>query len=84
VRATGEVRRSGVPKGQKAKAKLPGGSRAIKSLDRIYAEEGLPPRQELPAGERKMLDRHNCSGFLTSLAQDRVAPRKSQKSEHKG
>jgi hypothetical protein len=78
VRATGEVRCGGVPKGQKAKAKLPGGSRTIKSLDRIYAEEGLPPRQELPVGEHKMLERHKCSQFVKSLAQDRVVPRRSR------
>jgi transposase len=82
VRATGRRRRPGMPKGQKAMAKLPGGSRTVKSLDRIYDEEGLPRRHEFPEGERKMLDQQDCSGFVTSLAQDRVVPRRSQKTKH--
>jgi hypothetical protein len=78
VRATGKKRRPGMPKGQKATAKIPGGSRTVKSLDRIYNEEGLPPRQELPDGERKMLKTQQCSGFVKSIASDRVIPRRSR------
>ena len=80
VRATGKKRKGGPSKGQKAVAKLPGGSRTIKSLDRIYAEEGLPERkQELPPGERQMLKRTGCDQFAATLASDRVVPRKSAK-----
>jgi transposase len=79
VRATGEVRRPGMPKGQKALAKLPGGSRTVKSLDRIYCEEGLPSRQPLPEGEKKMLEAQACSEFVISIATDRVIPRKTRK-----
>jgi len=78
VRATGERRRPGMPKGQKAKAKLPGGSRTIKSLDRVYEEESLPSRQPLPVAEEKMLEQHDCSEFVRSIATDRVIPRKTR------
>ena len=44
VRATGEARRRGPAKGTKCTAKLPGGGRTIKSLDRVYASEGVRKR----------------------------------------
>lgn len=78
VRATGERRRTGMPKGQKATAKLPGGSRTVKSLDRVYEEEGLPSRQPIPDGERRMLEAHESADFVNSIASDRVIPRKSR------
>jgi transposase len=78
VQVTGEKRRSGMPKGQKAMAKLPGGSRTVKSLDRIYEEEGLPSRHELSRGESRMLKAQQCSGFVKSIASDRVVPRRSR------
>lgn len=79
IRATGEIRRPGMPKGQKAMAKLPGGSRTVKSLDRVYEEEGLPIRQDFPEGEKKMLEAQECNEFVTSIATDQVAPRRSNK-----
>lgn len=81
VSATGERRRPGTPKGQKAMAKLPGGSRTVKGLDRVYAEEGLPPRRDLPDGELKMIGTHECTGFVKSIESDRVIPRKSRQQE---
>lgn len=78
VRATGQRRRTGMPKGQKAMAKLPGGSRTVKSLDRVYKEEGLPSRQPLPDGELKMLEAHDSTDFVNSIGSDRVVPRKSR------
>ncbi len=80
IRATGKKRKGGPGKGQKGVAKRPGGGRTIKSLDRVYAEEGLPQRkQELPLGERQMLKATGCEQFAESLASDRVVPRKSAK-----
>lgn len=76
IRATGELRRGGTPKGEKAQAKLAGGSRTIKSLDRVYAEESLPSRRELAEGEQKMLDAQHCREFVDHLATDQVVPRK--------
>ncbi|MBM4094900.1 MAG: hypothetical protein FJ276_36645 [Planctomycetes bacterium] len=76
VRATGEIRRSGPAKGAKAVAILPGGSRTIKSLDRIYAAEELPPRQPLTAGEQRVLQATESVSFVADLAHDRLVPRK--------
>ena len=78
VSVTGTRRRTGMPKGQKAMAKLPGGSRTVKSLDRVYDEENLPPRHEIPDGERKMLKEHECSEFADAISADRVVPRRSR------
>ncbi len=82
VRATGKKRKSGPAKGQKAVARRPGGSRTIKSLDRVYAQEGLPARKrDLPAGERQMLKATGCEKFVASLASDQLVPRKSKKTD---
>jgi hypothetical protein len=75
VRATGEIRKSGAAKGTKAVATLPGGSRTIKSLDRIYAAEELPPRQPLTAGEQRVLQATESVSFVADLAHDRLVPR---------
>jgi transposase len=80
IRATGELRRPGVPKGTRAKAKLPGGGRTIKSLDRVYVEEGLPPRKPLAKGEKRTIAASSCATFVASLAHDRVVPNKKKTS----
>ena len=49
VKATGQKRKSGTPKGAKRQALLPGGGRTIKSLAAICQSEGLPPPRELAA-----------------------------------
>jgi len=76
IAATGQKRTGGTAKGQKATAKLPGGSRTIKSLDTVYAEESLPPRHPLSAGESKHLEQSDTTAFVRSLHQDRVIPRR--------
>lgn len=78
VRATGKRRSPGMPKGQKAMAKRPGGSRTIKSLDRVYQEEEIPARKQLAPGEEKMLKQEDCTEFVNSLATDRLIPRKTR------
>ncbi|MHB8638146.1 MAG: hypothetical protein ACYC96_16945, partial [Fimbriimonadaceae bacterium] len=55
IRATGDRRKGGTPKGEKSVAKLPGGGRTVKSLPRVCREEGLPAPQPLRPGERRML-----------------------------
>jgi hypothetical protein len=79
IAATGQTRRGGTGKGEKAQAKLPGGSRTVKSLDRVLREEGLPQRREPPAGETKMLQATGCQPFVDSLAKERLVPRRSRK-----
>lgn len=78
VRATGQVRRGGMPKGTTSTAKLPGGSRTIKSLDRIYHSEGLPPRQPLTAGEQRTIAATESASFVADLAHDHVVPRRKK------
>lgn len=75
VTSTGRKRPSGVAKGQKATAKLPGGSRTIKSLDTIYTQEGLPPRQPLPPGEAKYIEQTSTTDFVKTTEKDQIIPR---------
>ena len=74
VRATGEIRKVVPRKGVPSTAKLPGGSRTIKSLDRLYAQEGLPVRQPLTAGEQKTITATESAAFVADLAHDQVVP----------
>ncbi len=77
IMATGKKRRGGVPKGVKSVAILPGGGRTIKSLDTIYAQEGLPSRTSSSPGETKHLAQTNTAAFVQSLAQNQVIPRRT-------
>lgn len=76
VRATGQRRSSGPAKGQKPQAKLPGGSRTIKSLDRVYESEGLPPREPPTAGERRAVRQSGARDFVDQIAKDQRVARK--------
>lgn len=77
VKATGERRKSGVAKGTKATAKLPGGSRTIRSLPEVCRSEGLPAPTDLSAGERRTVRRTGCETFVAHIAQSHVVPRPS-------
>jgi hypothetical protein len=83
VAATGERRRGGVPKGEKSKAKseYAGGSRAVKSLDRVYAEQSLPERKALAPGEKKMVEQSKLVAWAQSLAVDHRVPRCSAQAQ---
>ena len=72
IRATGERRKGGVPKGEKSVARLPGGSRTVKSLSRVCREEELPEPQPLGAGERRMVADAGLDEFVAGLASDHV------------
>jgi transposase len=75
IRATGERRRGGVPKGQKSKPLLPGGGRTLRSLDGVYHSEGLPTRSDLPAGERRVIHQTETRAFVDQLSRPRIVPR---------
>lgn len=77
IDATGKKRRGGVPKGVKSTANLPGGSRTIKSLDAVYAQEDVPPRTSSSPGESKHIAQTNTAEFVQSIAQDQVVPRRT-------
>jgi transposase len=76
VRATGAKRKTGLKRGEKSVAKLPGGSRTIKSLRRVCELEGLPDPQPLRAGERRMVTDAGLDEFVAGLASDQVVPRR--------
>ena len=79
--ATGEKRGGGGPKGVKcvAKGKLPGGSRAIRALDDVYQNEGLPARSTLPAGVlRHLTDTHTLE-FAETISAPKRIPRNTGK-----
>ena len=75
VKATGERRKGGAGKGVKAVAKLPGGSRTIKSIAQVCASEGLPEPRELSAGEQRTVQAANCQTYVAEIATTQVVPR---------
>jgi transposase len=80
VKATGERRRGGVPKGQKAVATQPGqagGSRTIKSLAGVCQSEGLPAPRPLSPGEQRTVQEAGCSEFVATIGEAQVVPRKA-------
>jgi hypothetical protein len=75
VKATGLRRKGGSPKGTKCVAKLPGGSRTIRSLAAACEIEGLPKPQPLSPGEQRMVKTAGCDGFVAEIAAARRTPR---------
>ncbi len=74
IRATGRRRRSGLPKGRKAKRLLPDGGRTIKSLDEVYQSENVAPRGDLPAAERRVIEQTETGTFVDGLSQTKIVP----------
>jgi transposase len=75
VKATGERRKSGSPKGTKCMPKLPGGSRTIKALSAVCRSEGLPEPRELSPGERRTVNEAGCEEFARCIGQTQIVPR---------
>jgi transposase len=76
VRATGEKRKGGSPKGAKAVSKLgTGQSRTIPSLDEVYLRQGLPSRKPLADGEKRMVSQSGTEAYVSSLEKPKVVPR---------
>ncbi len=78
VKATGQRRVSGPPKGTKATAKLPGGSRTIKPLAEVCRVEGVPQPQPLSPGEQRTLRETQSENFFATIAKAQVVPRRSR------
>jgi transposase len=81
VKATGQKRKSGPPKGVKGRAKLPATatgqscrSRTIKSLATLCASEGLPPPRELSGGEKRTVAAAGCQPWVAEVAATQVVP----------
>ena len=77
VKATGQRRRGGEPKGTKCVAKLPGGSRTIRGLPEVCQSEGLPEPSALPPGEHRTIRRAGCREFVEQISRPQVVPRKT-------
>lgn len=77
IRATGERKKGGNPKGQPRPATYGSGqpTRAIPSLDRVLATHSLPPLAPLKPGETKMLERNELTNFEADLHQGRRVPK---------
>ncbi len=78
VRATGEKRKSGPPKGSHRVTTAENGrSRTIPSLDEVYGRQGLPGRRPPSAGEKRMVCKSGTEAFVASLDQGRKVPKPS-------
>ena len=75
MNATGERRKGGTGKGVKAAAKLPGGSRTVKSLAKVLASEGLPEPRPLSHGEQRTVAAADCQAYVDDSATPHVVPR---------
>jgi transposase len=80
IRATGQRRVGGVPKGQKATPTQPGqagGSRIIKSLAAACQREGLPPPRALSPGEQRTVQQAGCQQLVATIGREQVVPRRA-------
>jgi len=75
VKATRARRKGGSAKGTKCQAKLPGGSRTIKSLAAACQSEGLPLPRPLSPGEQRTIEQTECATFVAQIAAHQVVPR---------
>jgi hypothetical protein len=68
VRATGQRRRGGIPKGSPRSPQYGHGrTRAVPSLPQVLAENGLSQIAPLAKGERRMLDLKKLDSFYDGL-----------------
>ena len=83
VKATGQRRQGGPAKGVKATAKLPGGSRTIKSLAAACVREGLPEPRPLSSGEQRTVKEAGCEAFVSQIGESQVVPRRPSSGQAK-
>jgi len=76
VKATGQRRRSGPMKATKCQAKLPGGSRTIKSFSGVCAAESLPQPKPLSRGEKRTVKQTDCEEFTRQINREQIIPRR--------
>lgn len=74
-RAAGRRRKTGPARGSAPAARNGQRTRAVPSLDRVYAREAMPPLAPPAAGETAMLQRAGLRDFAGSLRQDHRVPR---------
>ena len=79
VRATGEKRASGPRKGVPRSPQYgQGRTRAVPSLDQLYAREGLPPLRALTAGEQRMLTEQGVDEHARAVQVARRVPKRAK------
>jgi len=80
IRATGRKKKGGLPKGSaRSEAYTTGkATRAIRSIDKIYENEGLPPLAPQSPGEKKMLAKKGLTAFASEVRTSKRVPRKSR------
>ncbi len=80
IKATGQRRRGGTPKGSKRSASYGSGqrTRAIPALPDVYQSEGLPAVKPPSPGEKRTLRRAGLTPFVNSLAKAHRVPRARQ------
>jgi hypothetical protein len=83
LQATREKRRPGLPPGAKTRpARVPGGSKRIKPLPEVYANEQVPSARPAPAGELRHLAESKLNDFADGLQQAHIVPlRRTQKED---
>jgi len=79
VRVTGQKRKTGPAKGAKASSSA-NPTRMIKSLGRIYEDEGLPALSPPPAGEARTVTESDTREYVESLEQPHRVPRRGFRS----
>jgi hypothetical protein len=82
VKATGQRRKSGPPKGTKCLAKPPASnaaprcpSRTIRALPDVCRNEGLPTPRPLAPGERRTVRATECADFVAQIGAAQLVPR---------
>ena len=75
---TGARKQGGNPKGSKRSATYGSGegTRAVPSIDAVYAAEALPPLKEPAPGETRMLREAHLTDFVSALHQPHRVQRK--------
>jgi len=84
VRATGQKRKSGTPKGQKAISNSPDGARTrtIKALPQLYQYEGLPPMQAPKPAEQRAIAAMGLTEFVSALGKQQIIKRATNTHKH--
>jgi len=79
IRATGQKRKGGLPKGSPRPASYGSGkpTRGVPSLDAVYADAGVPPIAQPPAGETAMLRNKGLDGFAAGVRKPSRVPKKA-------
>jgi hypothetical protein len=79
VKATGERRRTGLPKGQPRPKAYGSGvrTRTVPALDTIYEREGLPPIAPLANGELRMLRQQKVLKHVAQTSRPQRLPRRA-------